>query len=354
MVPPGSNGDGTNTVLDDNVFFYWPGQLDQVPLPAALDAPRKRQLLAWRGFADASGTLVDDFGQPTAIGNDEGDIRPAPVLLPAPYGPHSRARSRWIDTGASVRRPLGAPDAFARGIVLTGGAEPGPVFEAPGRDPDGYLRWDAIGTANVRVEAPVAVTPTTIVAATAATWLGAAAYRVQLAMPALGDEDRYAAYDAELLDEQQHVLGTQRIFAHSADTVFVTAGAALPANATRLRVVARIADVTTGGVARLPSWLPPGATHAVPSANVRIGFAFHVDPAAANPLAGRYPPSSENAFVHDLDDPQLRAWLVANRPRFVMWDVLFDLAHDAGFGARPLPTAPELPQLEMLRLPFRF
>ena len=41
----------------------------------------KRAYLAWRGYANAQGVLVDDFGAPTNIQGNEGDIRPAPVLL---------------------------------------------------------------------------------------------------------------------------------------------------------------------------------------------------------------------------------------------------------------------------------
>jgi hypothetical protein len=71
---PGTNADGTNTVLDDNISLF----LNGVPLSGA----QKIQYLAWRGFRNAQGVLVDDFGAPTNIGANEGDIRPAPVLLP--------------------------------------------------------------------------------------------------------------------------------------------------------------------------------------------------------------------------------------------------------------------------------
>ena len=71
---PGTNADGTNTVLDDNISLF----LNGLPLSGA----QKIQYLAWRGFSNALGVLVDDFGVPTNIGANEGDIRPAPVLLP--------------------------------------------------------------------------------------------------------------------------------------------------------------------------------------------------------------------------------------------------------------------------------
>ena len=77
----------------------------------------KKDLIAWRGFPNASGVMVDDFNVATNIGANEGDIRPTPTLLPVPYSTRSRARSIWIDTGASARRPLTSPDGNPRGIV---------------------------------------------------------------------------------------------------------------------------------------------------------------------------------------------------------------------------------------------
>ena len=41
----------------------------------------KQRFLTWRGFEDTNGLRVDDFGVPTNIGHDEGDIRPVPVLM---------------------------------------------------------------------------------------------------------------------------------------------------------------------------------------------------------------------------------------------------------------------------------
>ncbi len=70
----GTNADGTNTVLDDNIQVVRNG--------VTLAGAQKRRFLAWRGFRNAQGVYVDDFGQATLIGADEGDIRPAPHLLP--------------------------------------------------------------------------------------------------------------------------------------------------------------------------------------------------------------------------------------------------------------------------------
>ena len=74
MAPPGTNGDATNTVLDDCILVV---KNDRLLLGA-----QKQRYLAWRGFKDQNGTWVDDFGNPTHITNNLGDIVPAPVLLP--------------------------------------------------------------------------------------------------------------------------------------------------------------------------------------------------------------------------------------------------------------------------------
>ncbi len=77
---PGANADGTNTVLDDSI---------DVVLSSGVVATgaTKTRYLAWRGFLDPSGVPVDDDNQPTYAASpqtafDEGDITPAPVLLP--------------------------------------------------------------------------------------------------------------------------------------------------------------------------------------------------------------------------------------------------------------------------------
>ncbi|MBM4061800.1 MAG: hypothetical protein FJ265_12000 [Planctomycetes bacterium] len=69
----GNNQDGTNTVLDDHIVLRQNG--------AMLSGAQKRAWLAWRGFRNAQGVYVDDFGAPTNINGNEGDIRPSPVLI---------------------------------------------------------------------------------------------------------------------------------------------------------------------------------------------------------------------------------------------------------------------------------
>ncbi len=74
MAPAGGNGDGTNTILDDHIDLFLNGQ--------RLTGVAKAQALGWRGFPDANGTLVDDFGLPTMQPHGGGEMRPSPILLP--------------------------------------------------------------------------------------------------------------------------------------------------------------------------------------------------------------------------------------------------------------------------------
>ena len=87
--PAGQNADGTNTILDDNIkIIDANGQV--------LTGTDKIRYLGWRGFPNTQGVWVDDSNNPTynnapstpgypawaTSPDDEGDIRPAPVLLP--------------------------------------------------------------------------------------------------------------------------------------------------------------------------------------------------------------------------------------------------------------------------------
>lgn len=357
MVPPGENlVDGTNTRLDDNISFRLPGST------VDLLGDSKRQLLGWRGFPDATGTYVDDFGNPTNIGSNEGDIRPSPIVMPVPFNSKSRVRSKWIDTGSSQRRPLAAGDGLPRGLVTAGGAEVGPTFEFAGTDVSsvvaGYVDYEVVGQ-SVRIRYPTAVAPTTISSIdTNATYLGENAYRISLTNGTLGNEDnRYAQYEAELLNSAGSVLAGYRILSHTANEMLVEATAGLiPTQADRVQVRSKFFKVVTSGAEGLGSTYQPLGGQPIPISNVRIGFAFHQDPDPSNIMAGRYPETSEQDFVRDLNDPGLQAWIAANgAPRYVQWDVIFDMAFKPGPAAPPAlnPSTPR-PQLDFLRLPFRF
>ena len=74
MAPAGGNGDGTNTILDDHIDLFVNGQ--------PITGVAKAQALGWRGFPDANGTQVDDFGLPTMQPHGGGEMRPSPILMP--------------------------------------------------------------------------------------------------------------------------------------------------------------------------------------------------------------------------------------------------------------------------------
>jgi len=111
--PTGSNSDGTNTILDDNIHF-----IDSTGQP--MTGTEKERYLAWRGFPNAQGVWVDDYGMPTynnpkttpnypawasQYGVDsEGDIRPAPILfrdVPCPTCPGNPPTAQYQVFGTS-------------------------------------------------------------------------------------------------------------------------------------------------------------------------------------------------------------------------------------------------------------
>lgn len=345
MAPVGlDNQDQTNTRLDDSIDVYRNGVLQT--------GAAKQAILAWRGFPDASGTWRDDNGNLVNIGADEGDIRPAPRLLPVPFGPRSRVRSKWIDTGCSQRRELAIADGLPRGIVTAGGAMAGPVYEFAGLDTaaatPGYAAFDITGV-RATVAAPLVVPAVAITTVQAnAMRDGRTVHVVIAATPAFGDAaDRFVQHEAELLDATGTVLASLRIVGNDATTLWLDAGdGLLPEAPVLVRIRARFFRVETSGSQGLG---PVAASGTAPRANVRIGFAFHTDPGSATGV--RYP-ATDGEFVYDLASQDLAAWTALHgAPRYVQWDVLFDSAFAPGEFVGPASPRPALTEL---RLPFRF
>lgn len=348
MAPPGDNSDGTNTILDDNIHFILPttGELVQ--------GLRKQQLLGWRGFFDGVDTFRDDFGAATSAA--EGDIRPAPVLLPSTLQSKSRARSKWIDTGASQRRAVNGPDGKARGLDVSGGAEVGPLFAFRGTDQMGYTRNIVNGVNNVRPIFDTVVEPVAIADVdAAASYLGAPAFRVQLASAALGTEHQYCQFEAEFLNASGSLLQGYGILAHTGDTMWLdpTRGP-IPAGAESVRVRAKFFEVRVNGNESLGQTYGETAESQIPQTNVRIGWAFQRDPTPGSTNSDRYP-QGEGEFVYDMQEEGLLQYLQAGAPRYVMWDVTFDLRYRPGGAVPPIVTpSTALPELRFLRMPFRF
>ncbi|HZN41570.1 MAG TPA: hypothetical protein VFD82_22380, partial [Planctomycetota bacterium] len=240
--------------------------------------------------------------------------------------------------------------------VSENGAVLGPIYEFAGIGAQGYLSYSPVGQTSVRIDYPTAVAPVAVASlAGNASYLGNPAYKVTLATAALGEANRYVAYEGELLINTNTVLAGFRILSHTDSELLLdpTSGA-LPTNATKFRVRAKFLKVITNGTEGLGTVV--AGPNPTPVANLRIGFAFHNDPQAG--LSGRFPPNEQD-FLRDLDDPTFLNWIAQqsaaangrNRhPRYVQWDVIFDL----GFAGQPLrPTTPR-PELHFLRLPFRF
>jgi hypothetical protein len=355
MVPPGigTSTDGTNTRLDDNIRFFRPGTLGTANEVEYLGA-QKEQLLAWRGFPNAQGIPVSDAGTPISLGKNEGDIRPSPTLLPVPFNPQSRVRSNWIDTGSSGRRDLAAADGLPRGVVTAGGAAiAGPRYEFGGTNTtNGFVSYTPVGSTSVNINYPQVGSALPLARVEAgASYLGQPAYRITLASAGLPSGSRYAQYEAELRNDVGSTIASYRILQHTEQELLVAVGEdLLPTDATQVAIRAKFFKIITDGSEGLGR-AALFAGQAMPLANVRIGFAFHVDPNPANLLNGRFPNTSLQAFQYDLEDPALLSWLATNQPRYVMWDVLFDMSFKPG---EQLSSSTPRPELHYLRLPFRF
>jgi hypothetical protein len=357
MAPPGdpaSSTDGTNTVLDDNLRVMVNGALATGVV--------KQSALAWRGFPNDLGAGVDDSGAVINIGDNEGDIRPSPTLLPTAFASKTRLRSKWIDTGATARRDVGVtPDELPRGIVTPGSITAGPAYEWAGVDGDaasftvGYADFSVQSGRSLLVF-PEAVAATGIQSMNAnSTFLGRPAYRVQLAQSSLGAvNDRYSQYEVELLAGDGSVVGSYRIMSHTAsEMVLSPENGALASTAVQARVVAKFFDLVTDGQEGLGGSYIGNAGARIPIANVKFGFAFHQDP--QNSSAARYP-AAPGTFAYDLTDPAVQEAVRALGASFVQWDILFDTAFKTVSQDVPPSLNPETPrpELRFLRLPFRF
>ncbi|HEU4417991.1 MAG TPA: hypothetical protein VFT55_03575, partial [Planctomycetota bacterium] len=369
IAPPGPRApaDNTNTILDDNINVFRSG--------SPVNGLAKQSVLAWRGFPNAQGQGLDDQGNPVPVPNPqnpldyEGDIRPAPLLLPTPFAEKSRLRTHWIDTGASVRRSVASNDGFPRGIIDTDPptlAGPRYLFaglRAPATPTDptaGYVDYDVVNL-QARAKYPEVVPPAPITGTGATTFDGEPAYFVRTAEAFGTPVGQFSQFEAELLNDNNLVQGSFRILANTESELTLSAeGGALPVTATKVRVRSKFFKLVTNGTEGLGNTYPgsaPGGER-VPIANVRIGFAFHQDP--ANPAAPRWP-AAPNTFEYNLADPavqeSIRTLGGANGgAAFVQYDLLFDLRFKVLSLDEPPALAPttQRPELHFLRLPFRF
>lgn len=371
MAPPGSNTDGTNTVLDDNIIITKNG----VPTSGT----EKKRYLAWRGFPDASGGFVEDSGAAVTIGDAEGDIRPAPLLMSSPILPKSKARSRYIDTGATLRRETtSGGDGLARGIESRSG-DPfyrrGPEYTFAGTAPatspyPGYVDYAQV-PGGVLVPAPIpdslqSVMPAVVTKADASgTFRGRPAYAIDLAGFVLGSvANRYANLRGELLAANDVKLADFRILGHEAgvsgDRVYLANDeGALPTGVAKLRIVVKYFSVVTDGAPGLGRTFTQNG-HLVPAANVRIGFAFHEDATRAltKGTDTKRLPQQVGTFLYDLST--VAETIRTRGMPYVQWEVEFNTSfsetdpNNLRVTTEPISQNDPRPELHFLVLPYRF
>ena len=330
---------GTGTGLDDNIVV-----LDSGGQP--LKGYEKVRYLAWRGFPNQTGLWVDDYGMPTynnstatanypawatQFGPDsEGDIRPAPILLPAPFGDKSRVRSRWMDVGAgSVRVPtkqygFNGPRRITENPGQNMLAGPRYVFAGTNAEAKGnwvgYVNYSQNGVGGIDLDFRKVVEGVQVGGIVTTNSyqgeVGRTAYQVTLVQSVLGQiADRYAQYQAELIDNGR-VAGTYRVMSHTDRTLFLSPDqGALPVNTAglTLNLVERFFDIRTQNAPGLgPTYFDTVTQRQVPVANVRVGFAFHKDPQQAL-ASGNDPlrfPNQVGTFLYDLgmdlSDPRVQ------------------------------------------------
>ncbi len=364
MTPSLGDVDGTGSFFDDNIYFY--ATDTDVETTAALPGPTKKLLLGWRGYRQGVRNVDDRDNDITlpANGFGIGDIKPPPILLPAPFGPLSRVVSRPVDLGR-VDRIESSTAQGVRTIVPRGSATGDPFTNLRSGPTYNFLgtQWEASSTAPGYLTYAggqqwwPAVTGSLATVARIvpdATLNSRPAYRVELVAsnPVLAQiPGRYTGYLAQLM-AGSNVVGEFRVLDHDGTAVYLSpTGGAVPAGVTSVQLVGKFVTVETEGVSGLGQF-----QNGVPLANVRIGFAFYRDardPATRSPLTG---------FHYDLNQANttLVRTLRDGHYRFVQYDIVFNTLFSPNAATKNIdrdrklaPTAPR-PRVRELVLPFQF
>lgn len=343
MTPAGDDSDQTGNRLDDNIVVL---DANDVELP-------KTPLLV------------------------DGDIRPNPRLLPASFGRFSAWSSRYVSTGASVRRIVDATvDAGARATTTrprydTSAELFGPEYSFAGLHTDGgaqgYLRTDDAGRVlhdSLRIDGrdSFALRGT---AQTGEIVRGRLATRIEVDVT-IPDTRRVSDFSVRFFDAGGNKLGDSRVLRAEGKRVWVDArDGVVPSNAASCRFVAKFVEVVTGlnpGLGPTYEIKRRGASVRVPISNVQIGFAFHRDPEQAKKSGTdklRFP-QTVGSYVYDLQSEGAASRREALRRLhfpFVKVHVRFNTNYDpdkpnARAGFRPVNAETELPSLRWLALPF--
>ena len=344
MVPVGTdNADGTNTVLDDAITIVHNG--------TALQGAEKQRFLGWRGYQDENHVYVDDFGTPTGTIGGMGDLRPDPILMPAPFtnAGRARARSNWLPLAGRARRSVVAPDEGARAVV-----GPSPQFRNPARA-DGWLPFAGGRLGPASDDAALLPAPIAIAERGADTArFGRSVATLRLATPLPNPtEDAYNHCVAVLRLQAGGNHQTLRVLGNTADTLYLEPPAQLATEATHVQLRADYTELASqepgSYLGHEHTWLPRG--------NARLGFAFHRDPehaATSGYDAARFP-SLVGTFQTDFTDPAVNTTLQAFGATHLQWDALLDGEFARSSLDHPPPAdAGSVIALRRFWLPIRF
>lgn len=342
LTPAGEDDDKTGNVQDDNIVL-----LDTVGNNVA-------NKLAWL---------------------EAGDIRPKPVLLPVTYGRTSSWYSRYVSTGASVRRVVEERDFGVRSTTSKPVHDPkgpayGPDYYFAGLNRDGaaagYLATDPktgkLEAGLVRFGAKEAFAIAAIEEA-AATHRGIDCHRIAIGESVLPTDQSLANMALRFFDAANEAVGDFRILSHDASTLLVDArDGTLPKGATRVGIARSFFEVWTDENPGLGRSYALGEER-FPIANVQIGFAFHEDPSRPDIVGGedvnRFPRRLDT-YVYDLESDgasSLRERLRKLHYPFVQMKVRFNLDYNPNApstapGLNPVGVKSSRPALRFVRLPF--
>jgi hypothetical protein len=342
-------------------------------------------LLAWRGMPDENGAMRDDHGELVQIGDNDGDMRPSPVLAQVPFGPRSVMSSKWQDLGVAVRRmttqggdslPGGVNVQPGLGIGDPFGPQPsfaGTDLGSPTSPGYGFVAYENDGQGGVRIKHNTVASGSIVGTKPSSVHKGQNVYEVRLGQSVLGSQvDRYAHYAAQLLTGNA-VRGEFRILGHDANTLYLqrqnqlSGNHSLPEGLTSVKVLDKFFWVFNGNVQGFSQVYQAGGTQQnpilAPRANIRIGFAFHKDP--GNPDLStpgedqNRLPKRPGTFLFDMNSPGAIETIRSQHLRYVKWHVLFDTSFQATTNPNfqnneSLGPLSERPQLRMLVTPFRY
>ncbi len=315
--------------------------------------------------------LVELFA-PDPVNNiviPQGQIRPEPIRLPSTFGFLSRARSKWIFTGATVRQTKNSSWPRYLDPALAAGKR-GPEYRFAGLHKSGpqagYVDYrtsvSGPGKATGWFYFPVIVEGTVTKAVPAGN--GSSFHVVEYAKGGLGQVNRLKGARLQVVQGGANVLGEWLVLGNTDNKIYLSPeggsafSASLAGNA--FRVVGKYFDIWTAGAEGFP--LRVEGKTASPVVSVRFGFAACSGfDSQGNPI-DRYP---AKGFAYDLETPSEREkfWKDGSgkylgRP-YVMFDVLFNLSYNPADPGVPhsygelQPSTPR-PEVRRLVLPFRF